>query len=166
VLAFYPSSAGVAHPSVAACAPAPSLAGETFPLVSTGKVASGKATVELIPQPSPYGLAISADGRLQYQARITVEGLPAPASFGAFNTYVIWLASPSLDQILNLGSITNGQSIEARVDLPKMMYMLSAEASDKGTRWAGPLLMVGRSSSARVQSLAGCDIYDNGGMGG
>jgi hypothetical protein len=44
--------------------------------------------------------------------------------------------------------------------------MLSAEASDKGTRWAGPLLMVGRSSSARVQSLAGCDIYDNGGMGG
>jgi hypothetical protein len=51
-----------------------------------------------------------------------------------------------------------------------MMYMVTAEsaANAKGPTFKGAIVLVGRSASARVQNMAGCDIYDqnNGGMGG
>ena len=143
---------------------------EMVDLQTTGKIALATGTIQLKPVMSPFGIAVTADGRGIFDATTTVKGLPDPASLGPqFNTYVLWVASPSLDQVRNLGPVSNGVPIKARVDLMKMMYMVTAEATAnaKGTMFKGAIVLVGRSASARVQNLAGCDIYDTtGGMGG
>ena len=118
-------------------------------------------TIELVPVASPFGVAVTPDGRLMYDANITVKNLPEPSSLGpTFTTYVVWLATPSLDKLRNLGPIKLGQTVTARVDFTKMMYMITPEPNATGQKWTGPVVLVGRSASARVQNLAGCDIYD------
>ena len=154
-------------PSRAACA----VATEMVDLQTTGKIAMASGSISLKPVMSPFGIAVTAEGRGIFEATTTVRNLPDAASLGAqFNTYVLWVASPSLDQVRNLGVINNGVPVSARVDFVKMMYMVTAEpaANAKGTNFKGAIVLVGRSASARVQNLAGCDIYDqqNGGMGG
>ena len=138
-------------------------------LQPTGRIALASGTIALTPVMSPFGLAVTAEGRPIYDATIVVKNLPDPASLGAFQTFVVWLASPSLDQMTSLGPITNDKAITARVDFIKMMYIVSAEPKGNvsGQKFTGPIVLVGRSASARVQNMAGCDIYDTtGGMGG
>lgn len=158
-----------AQPASACRAGADVVAAEMVELQPTGKIALAGGMIELKPVMSPFGLALTAEGRTIYDATVTVKNLPDPSSLGGYQTYVVWLATPSLDQIRNLGPITNERPITARVDFLKMMYIVTAEtkANGLGERFAGPILLVGRSASARVQNMAGCDIYDtSGGMGG
>lgn len=150
--------------SSAAC-----VAGETLELQPTGKLALAGGNIALVPVMSPFGLAVTSEGRGIQDATITVKNLPDPSSLGAFQHYVVWLATPSLDQLKNLGPISNDKPLTARVDFVKQMYMVTAEPASnlKGAKWTGPIILVGRSASARVQNMAGCDIYDTtGGMGG
>jgi len=147
-----------ATPTVAECRA--NLGIEIVPLQPTGSVATASGTIELKPLMSPFGVSVTTDGRYIYDASITVKNLPDPSSLGAFKVWVVWVATPSLDKIRNLGPIKNGEPITARVDFTKMMYMVSAEQSATLDRFKGQLVLVGRSSSARVQNLAGCDIYD------
>ena len=147
--------------STTACAAdAAALGVELVELEPTGKLATAAGVIELRPVMSPFGVGVSVDGRYVYDATVTVQNLPDPSSLGPYTTYVVWLATPSLDKLRNLGPITPGKPLTARVDFIKMMYMVTAEATAKSVKWAGPVLLVGRSSSARVQNLAGCDIYD------
>lgn len=142
---------------------------EMVDLQTTGKIAMAGGNIQLKPVMSPFGLALTAEGRGIFEATTTVKNLPDAASLGTFNTYVLWVASPSLDQVRNLGPITNGVPVTTRVDFVKMMYMVTAEATAnvKGAMFKGAIVLVGRSASARVQNMAGCDIYDTtGGMGG
>jgi hypothetical protein len=133
---------------------------EVVDLQPTGSVAQASGAIELKPVMSPFGVSVTVDGRYQYDATASVKNLPAATSMGNFTTWVLWVATPSLDKVRNLGSITPGKPVTARVDFTKMMYMVSAEQTDKGATFKGPLVLVGRSASARVQNLAGCDIYD------
>jgi hypothetical protein len=157
----------VARPSSSCAA---SLATELVDLQTTGKIALAGGTIALKPVMSPFGIAVTPEGRGIFDATTTVKGLPDPSSLGPqFNTYVLWVASPSLDQVRNLGPIKNDTPVTARVDFMKMMYMVTAEstANAKGAMFKGAIVLVGRSASARVQNLAGCDIYDTAnGMGG
>jgi hypothetical protein len=155
-------------PSVpAACS---AVATEVVELLPTGKLALVGGTIELKPEMSPFGLALTPEGRPIYNATVTVKNLPSPSSLGPYAAFVVWLATPSLDQMQNLGPITNDKPITARVDFVKMMYMVTAEPAEnvKGDKFSsGAIVLVGRSASARVQNMAGCDIYDTtGGMGG
>ncbi|MBI4420293.1 MAG: hypothetical protein HY560_05660 [Gemmatimonadetes bacterium] len=154
------SASPAAAPRTAGAACTAGLGVEVVKLEPTGKLATAAGTIELKPVMSPFGVGITVDGRYLYDATVTVQNLPDPSSLGPYTTYVVWLATPSLDKLRNLGPITPGTSLTARVDFIKMMYMVTAEANAKGEKWAGPILLVGRSSSARVQNLAGCDIYD------
>ena len=153
--ALKPSPAPLA-PVTAMCA----AGAEVVDLQPTGSVAQAGGSIELKPVMSPFGVSVTVDGRYQYEASATVKNLPAANSMGNFTTWILWVATPSLDKVRNLGSITPGKPLTARVDFTKMMYMVSAEQTDKGTTFKGPLVLVGRSASARVQNLAGCDIYD------
>jgi hypothetical protein len=115
--------------------------------------------IELKPLMSPFGVSVTTDGRYQFDATTTVKNLPEPSSMGPYTTWVLWVATPSLEKIRNLGAIKNGQPLTARVDFTKMMYMVSAEPNATVDKFHA-LVLVGRSASARVQNLAGCDIYD------
>jgi len=145
------------------------LAIEVVDLQTTGKIAMAGGAIQLKPVMSTFGLAVTPEGRPIFDATTTAKNLPDPSSLGPFTTYVLWVASPSLDQVRNLGPITNEKPVTTRVDFIKQMYMVTAEgaANAKGTMFKGAIVLVGRSASARVQNLAGCDIYDTtGGMGG
>lgn len=145
------------------------LATEMVDLQTTGKIALAGGTIALKPIMSVFGLAVTGEGRPIFDAHTSVKNLPDPATLGPYNTYVLWVASPSLDQVRNLGPITNDKPVATRVDFIKQMYMVTAEttANAKGPMFKGAIVLVGRSASARVQNLAGCDIYDTtGGMGG
>ena len=146
------------RPSLAMCRAA--AANEMVDLQPTGSVAVAGGSIELKPLMSPFGVSVTTSGNYIYDATITVKNLPAPSSLGPYTVWVVWVATPSLDKIRNLGAITPGQPITARVDFTKMMYMVSAEQNATLDRFKGQLVLVGRSSSARVQNLAGCDIYD------
>ena len=165
-LSFLPVSlAGPVDPTGVACV-GPDLSPEVIELVSTGKLARAAGTVQLVPGTSPFGIAVTADGRPLFDASLSVEGLPEPSYFGPYTMYVAWMATPNLDRIRNLGPVAAEHPVTTRVDWNKTMFMVSAEETAGLPRWTGPLLMVGRSSSARVRSLAGCDIYGVEGMGG
>ena len=145
------------------------MANEIVDLQPTGRIALAGGTIELKPVMSPFGLAVTAQGQPIFDATVVVKNLPEPGSLGDYQSFVVWLASPSLDQMMSLGAITNDKAITARVDFIKMMYIVSAEpkANVNGQKFSGPIVLVGRSASARVQNMAGCDIYDTtGGMGG
>ena len=133
---------------------------EIVPLLPTGSVGNASGSIELKPLMSPFGVSVTPEGRYVFDATITVKNLPEPASLGPYTVWVVWLATPSLEKIRNLGAIKPGQSITARVDFTKMMYIVSAEQTAALDRFKGQLVLVGRSASARVQNLAGCDIYD------
>ena len=132
---------------------------EIVPLQPTGAVATAGGTIELKPVVSPFGVSVTIDGRYQYDATATVKNLPAPSTMGPYTTWVLWVATPSLDKVRNLGAISNDKPVDARVDFTKMMYMVSAEPNATVDKFHA-LVLVGRSASARVQNLAGCDIYD------
>jgi hypothetical protein len=132
---------------------------EMVPLQPTGAVATAGGEIELKPVMSPFGVSVTVEGRYQFDATAIVKNLPAPSTMGPYQTWVLWVATPSLDKIRNLGAITNGQPLNARVDFTKMMYMVSAEPNATVDKFHA-LVLVGRSASARVQNLAGCDIYD------
>jgi len=158
-----PSPARPAPATGPVCFAASARGPELFDLEPTGNgPITAKGKVELQPATSPFGLAVTEDGNVVYEATISIDGLPPPASLGPYSMYVVWLATPSLDKVRSLGKITNGQTISARVDWNKMMYIISAEASAQLERWKGPIVLLGRSRSARVQSIAGCPIFDTG----
>ncbi len=143
--------------SAASC---PAVGSEIVDLAPTGAVPMAGGSIELKPLMSPFGVSVTVDGRYQYDASATVKNLPAPSTLGdGYTTWVLWVATPSLDKIRNLGAIKNGQPITARVDFTKMMYMVSAEKTASSEKF-NALVLVGRSASARVMNLAGCDIYD------
>src|ERR1041384_2835466 len=142
------------RPSLAMCRAA---GNEIVDMQPTGSVAVASGSIGSNPLMSPFGVSVTTAGNYIYDATITVKNLPAPSSLGPYTVWVVWVATPSLDKIRNLGTIKNGQPITARVDFTKMMYMVSAEQSATLDRFKGQLVLVGRSASARVQNLAGCD---------
>ena len=143
-------------PGSAACSV---VGNEMIPLTPTGAVATASGLIELKPLMSPFGVSVTIEGRYNYDAVTTVKNLPEPSSMGPYTTWVLWVATPSLDKVRNLGAIKNDQPVTARVDFTKMMYMVSAEPNATVDKFHA-LVLVGRSASARVQNLAGCDIYD------
>ncbi|MBI4502400.1 MAG: hypothetical protein HY700_14720 [Gemmatimonadetes bacterium] len=147
-------------PAGAVCRAPAALGNEIVDLQPTGSVATASGTIELKPLMSPFGVSVTPDGRYIFDATINVKNLPEPSSLGPYTVWLVWVATPSLDKIQNLGVIKPGQPVTARVDFTKMMYIVSAEQTAKLDRFKGQLVLVGRSASARVQNLAGCDIYD------
>jgi hypothetical protein len=148
------------QPRVTRVAAACAVANEIVDLQPTGAIAQASGAIELKPVTSPFGVSVTTDGRYQYEAVATVKNLPEASTMGPYTTWVLWVATPSLDKMRNLGAIKSGQTVTAKVDFTKMMYIVSAEQNATGSTFKGQLVLVGRSASARVQNLAGCDIYD------
>src|SRR4029077_4759914 len=86
-------------------------------LFPTPDLASASGTIALLPSRSPFGVAVTVDGRPRYHLVATVAGLPAPASLGDYGAYVAWAYTLSLDSAVKLGTVRNG-----RVDLGELRF--------------------------------------------
>jgi hypothetical protein len=113
--------------------------------------AEGRA--RLLPTASPFGIGVTADGRMSFDVRITAARLPPPGSLGRFGGYVAWAATPDLKQWVRLGAVRNGTTVVGPVELNKFLLVISAEPDSAATTHSGPTILHGISPSAWLQSF-------------
>ena len=117
------------------------------PLLSTDRAPSATGTAVLQLTSSPFGLAVTRDGRTRVQVALTLSGLPEPRSLGPYSTFVAWATTPELDPVIRLGPVGNGLTVTGPIDLERFLLMVSAEASPATRARTGPLVLRGSSPS-------------------
>ena len=120
-------------------------------LIAPPGIQGVSGVVELSPLPSPFTAGVTRDGRLTYQPRLTLSGLPEPSSLGDFNTFVAWAADPTMYPIVKLGEVGNGTWSLLPIDLNKFVILISAEYSANVEEREGRLVLREQSASARMQ---------------
>jgi suppressor of ftsI len=119
-------------------------------LVPAPDFPSAAGAVELRRVPSPFGAAVTADGRHAWDLRLTLAGLPDPRTLDA-TTFVAWATTPTFDPMIRLGEVRNGRIDGGRVALNTFFILISAERSAGGSERRGRLVLRGRSASALMQ---------------
>jgi suppressor of ftsI len=119
-------------------------------LVSAPGVTGASGIVELAHVPGPFTVAVTPEGMPRHRLVLTVSGLPAPGSLGAFRTYVAWVAPPAMHPIRKLGAVTDGRTDLGVVDLEKFVLLLTAEATARVREPAGRVVLRGQSPSTRL----------------
>ncbi len=119
--------------------------------VPAARSAAGVADVAFAS--SPFGIAISADGHYVYDLSISIRNLRAPSQ----GDFVAWIATPSLDRIERVGSLSSELSLSGQVSWNKFLVIISLEPSDteQAQRWQGPIVMRGLSRSGLMHTSAG-----------
>ena len=111
---------------------------------------SARGTARLTDAPSPFGAAVTPDGRHRYIVTVEGAGLPDPAALGPYTTYVAWATSPSLSPMLRLGAVGEGKAARGEVALDKFLVLVSAETSDTVTERRGRIVLRGMSAANRL----------------
>jgi hypothetical protein len=122
-------------------------------LFSTAAAPGARGAARLIPNGSPFGIGVTADGHASYGVRITAEKLPRPDRLGRFTAYVAWAATPDLTQWVRLGPARNGTSTVGPVELNKFLLVITAEADSAPEKHTGPTVLHGTSPSGWLQSF-------------
>ena len=124
-----------------------------IPLFATPRAPSAVGSGRLVYAASPFGIAVTADGRAQYDIQITAASLPAPSSLGSYRAYVAWAATPDLATWVRLGAVRNGTSTVGHVDMNKFLLVITAEPDSSPAQHAGPIVLHGTSPSGWLQSF-------------
>jgi hypothetical protein len=122
-------------------------------LFATASAPAAEGHARLVYAASPFGIAVTADGRARYDIQVTAAGLPAPASLGAYGAYVAWEVTTDLSGWKRLGVITNGQTTVGQAELNKFLLVITAEADSSVTSHTGPTILHGNSPSGWLQSF-------------
>ena len=119
----------------------------------------------LSPARSPFGLALTRDGRVIFDLSFTATGLPAPSTLGRFDSYVLWVARDDLGEMQKLGVVKSGQSLTSHVAYNKFLIVVTAEGAAGGAsgKWTGPIVLRGFAPSALLENFSGKTMF-NGGM--
>lgn len=147
---------GVALPGVGQAVAARHAGEPGFALDPTAAFPHAAGRVTLRRVWSPFGVTVGMDGHLIYDAIVMVSGLPAAAPGSA---YVAWLATPELDRVRLLGHVTPDTALVARVDWNQFLVIVTLETGRPGTRWAGPMVLQGRSRSSLIRPLWGHSLF-------
>ncbi len=121
---------------------------ELFP---TARAGDARGLVELGRVRSPFGIAVTAEGRHRYDLRVWIEGLPDPAELGSA-AYVAWVTTPWLDPVTRLGEVHNGLNDLGEVSHNKFSIWISAEPVAEALARGGRLVLRGRSPSSRMSA--------------
>jgi hypothetical protein len=128
-------------------------------LFTTAQAPKAKGKARLVSAESPFGIAVTADGRARYDFHIDVAGLPDPSTLGAYEAYVAWAVSPDLSKWTRLGTVRNGTSTVGTADLDKFLLVITAEASAEPEEHAGPTVLHGTSPSGWLQSFLSHPLF-------
>lgn len=102
---------------------------------------------------SPFGVAVTQDGRHRYDARVDAAGLPTPASLGAYHYFVAWEVTPDLSKWHRLGVVKNGITTVGAADWNKFLLVITAEADSAPHVRSGPTVLHGTSPSGWLQTF-------------
>ena len=119
-------------------------------LIPVPDLPSASGVIHLLAAHSPFGAAVTVDGRPRQRLRASITGLPAAASLGAFTTYVAWVYTLSMDSVAKLGVVRNGTVDLGEVTRVQFRILISAERSASVTHRGGRLVLRGTSPSARL----------------
>ena len=120
-------------------------------LVAPPGITGVAGVLELTLAPSPFSPVVTPDGRLVFQPRLTLSGLPDPSSLGDFTTYVAWAMDPTMFPFKKLGEVGNGTTELASIDLNKFVILVSAERSAEVADREGRLVLRAQSPATRMQ---------------
>jgi suppressor of ftsI len=107
---------------------------------------------ELRPAASPFTAPVTADGVHRYDVFITIDSLPAPQSLGAYRTYVVWAAPPSLNPMRKLGELQRSSAPQrvGEVAFNRFTLFVTAEVNAQVAEPTGPFVLRGLSPSMRL----------------
>jgi suppressor of ftsI len=120
-------------------------------LVPAAAGGDARGVVSLGRPPSPFGVTVTPEGRHVHGLSIRLEDLPDPAALGPYTTFVAWATPLVLDPVVRLGEAREGTTELGAVDFSKFLVLVSAESSPDVTERSGPLVLRGRSPSARME---------------
>lgn len=109
--------------------------------------------------PSPFGIAVTADGHASYDVQVQLSGLPDPASLGAYKHFVAWAVATDLSTWVPLGTVVNGENTVGHIELNKFLLVITAEASATPKLHAGPTVLHGNSPSSWLQSFLSHPLF-------
>lgn len=122
-------------------------------LLATPKAPAAEGHARLVFAASPFGVAVTADGRARYDVQVTASNLPAPSSLGSYSSYVAWEVSTDLSAWRRLGAVRNGRTTVGQTELNKFLFVITAEADSTVTAHSGPTILHGHSPSGWLQSF-------------
>ena len=120
-------------------------------LVPAAGIERASGRVELGHDAGPFTVAVTAAGALRYAPTITLAGLPAPSSLGPYAVYVVWAATPAMEQVRRLGVAAGGRTRLDPIDFDKFVILVSAERSADAREPLGRIVLRGMSASTRLQ---------------
>ncbi len=119
-------------------------------LVPVPDLPDASGVVVLRPVPSPFGVAVSSDGRQRHHLVATIAGLPDTRTLGEYGGYVAWAYTLALDSGVKLGTVVNGRVDLGELDREQFRILISAERSMSTLSRNGPLVLRGTSPGARL----------------
>ena len=119
-------------------------------LIAAPDQSSASGIVELFAARSPFGVAVTADGRPRWRAEASIAGLPAPSSLGAYTTYVAWLYGVSMERETKLGAVHNGRVSLGEIHENQFRIVVTAERSASVRTRSGRIVLRGTSPSAKL----------------
>ena len=119
-------------------------------LIPAPGITGASGRVELGQVPGPFTVAVTPDGRPRSQLSLFVAGLPSPAALGPYRTYIAWIATPTMDSVVRLGSVENGRTPLGVVGLEKFTFLITAEPAARVTQPSGKLILRGQSPATRL----------------
>ena len=128
-------------------------------LRNTPKTPNARGTARLVFAESPFGVAVTADGRASYDVRLSLSGLPEPSSLGPYKAYVAWGVTTDLKQWRRLGPVGNGEATVGTVDFNKFLLVVAAESDSAATKHAGAVALSGTSPSGWLQTFLSHPLF-------
>jgi len=124
-----------------------------IPLNPGPAVPGARGAARLFFADSPYGVAVTEDGRARYDIRITASGLPDPSRLGEYQAYVAWEVSTDLASWHPLGPVRNGTTTVGPADWNKFLLVVTAEPDSTPATHTGPTVLHGSSPSTWLQQF-------------
>lgn len=97
---------------------------------------------------SPFGVAVSPDGRLRHRLVARIDSLPPPQSLGDFQAYVAWGYDVTMGQERRLAVVHAGETPLGELPYERFRVIISAERSATATTRTGRLVMRATAPSA------------------
>ena len=135
----------------AAQAPAPDL--YSLELIAAPELQRFTALAGLRPGASTFSVPVTLTGVHRYDVFISADSLPQPASLGAYRTFVVWAAPPSLNPFVRLGELRPGAhhgTPVGEVAFNRFTIFVTAEARGDVPKPTGPFVLRGLSPSMRL----------------
>ena len=128
-------------------------------LFATPKAPGAAGDARLVFTSSPFGIAVTEDGRASYDVQITASGLPPASTLGPYTVFVAWAVTPDLKEWARLGTVTNGRTTVGPIQFNKFLLVISAESAATLSAQVGPTVLHGTSPSGYLQSFLSHPLF-------